>query len=168
MSVLEILIYPDPILRKKAKPVGIIDAKIERLAEDMIETMYAAPGIGLAAPQVGESIRLIVVDVTQKKEAPIVLINPEMISSEGECFEEEGCLSVPNLKEPIQRKQKIVIKGLNPEGNNIQISADGRLAIVLQHEIDHLDGVLIIDLISRLKRDIFKKKLLKKMNNKEA
>ncbi|MDY6853793.1 MAG: peptide deformylase [Thermodesulfobacteriota bacterium] len=162
MSVLEILKYPDPILRKQAKPVGIVDAKIKKFAQDMIETMYAAPGIGLAAPQVGESIRLIVVDITQKKEGPIVLINPKVISSEGECFEEEGCLSVPDLKEPILRKQKIFIKGLDIEGNTIQISADDLLAIVLQHEIDHLDGILIIDRISNLKRDIYKKKLQKK------
>ena len=167
MSVLEILKYPDPILRKKAKPIDRVDAKIKKLALDMIETMYAAPGIGLAAPQVGESIRLIVVDVTQKKEGPIVLINPKVISSEGECFEEEGCLSVPDLKESIPRKQKIVIKGLNIEGNAIQISADDILAIAFQHEIDHLDGILIVDMISSLKRDIYKKKL-KKKSKKEA
>lgn len=99
MSILKILTYPDPVLKKKAKPVEIIDERIKKLAEDMIETMYAAPGVGLAAPQVGESLRVITVDVTRKEEGLIVLINPEIISSEGECTEEEGCLSVPDFKE---------------------------------------------------------------------
>ncbi|MBI4619252.1 MAG: peptide deformylase [Desulfobacterales bacterium] len=162
MSILKILTYPDPVLKKKAKPVEIIDERIKKLAEDMIETMYAAPGVGLAAPQVGESLRVITVDVTRKEEGLIVLINPEIISSEGECTEEEGCLSVPDFKEIVQRKEKVLVKGLDLEGRKIQIPAEGLLAIAFQHEIDHLDGILIIDRVSRLKRDIFKKKLTKK------
>lgn len=162
MSVLKILTYPDPVLKKKAKPVEIIDERIKNLAEDMIETMYAAPGIGLAAPQVGESLRVITVDVTRKEEGLIVLINPEIISGEGECAEEEGCLSVPDLKEIVQRKEKVLVNGLDIQGRKIQIPAEGLLAIAFQHEIDHLDGILIIDRVSRLKRDIFKKKLTKK------
>lgn len=162
MSVLKILTYPDPVLKKKAKPVEIIDEKIKKLAEDMIETMYAAPGIGLAAPQIGESLRVITVDVTRKGEDLIVLINPEIILGEGECTEEEGCLSVPDLKEIVQRKEKVLVKGLDIQGRKIQIPAEGLLAIAFQHEIDHLDGILIIDRVSRLKRDIFKKKLKKK------
>ena len=162
MSTLEILTYPNPILRKAAKPIESIDEKIKKLASDMIETMYDAPGIGLAAPQVGESLRLITVDITQNREGRIVLVNPEIISYEGECNEEEGCLSFPNFKETIQRKQKVTIKGLDIQGKEIHIPAEGLLAIAFQHEIDHLDGILLIDRISRLKRDIFKKKLKKK------
>lgn len=162
MSVLKILTYPDPVLKEKSKPVEFINEKIKKLAEDMIETMYAAPGIGLAAPQVGESLRVITVDVTRKGEDLIVLINPEIISGEGECTEEEGCLSVPDLKEIVQRKEKVLVKGLDIQGRKIQIPAEGLLAIAFQHEIDHLDGILIIDRVSRLKRDIFKKKLKKK------
>ncbi|HCX90847.1 MAG: peptide deformylase [Deltaproteobacteria bacterium CG12_big_fil_rev_8_21_14_0_65_43_10] len=162
MSILKILTYPDPVLKEKSKSVEFIDEKIKKLAEDMIETMYAAPGIGLAAPQVGESLRVITVDVTRKGEDLIVLINPEIISGEGECAEEEGCLSVPDLKEIVQRKEKVLVKGLDIQGRKIQIPAKGLLAIAFQHEIDHLDGILIIDRVSRLKRDIFKKKLKKK------
>ena len=162
MSILKILTYPDPVLKEKSKSVEFIDEKIKKLAEDMIETMYAAPGIGLAAPQVGESLRVITVDVTRKGEDLIVLVNPEIISGEGECAEEEGCLSVPDLKEIVQRKEKVLVKGLDIQGRKIQIPAKGLLAIAFQHEIDHLDGILIIDRVSRLKRDIFKKKLKKK------
>lgn len=159
MSVLKILTYPDPILRKKANPVEVIDGRIEKLVEDMAETMYAAPGIGLAAPQVGESLRVITLDATREEKGLIVLINPEIISSEGECAEEEGCLSIPDFKEAIPRKKKILVKGLDTSGKERQIPAEGLLAIGFQHEIDHLDGILIIDRISRLKRDFFKKKL---------
>lgn len=162
MSILKIVAYPDPILRKKAKPVKIIDEKIKKLVEDMVETMYAAAGIGLAAPQVGESLRVITVDVTHKGEGLVALINPEIISSEGECAEEEGCLSVPDFKETVRRKKKVLVKGLDLEGKEIQIPAEGLLSITFQHEVDHLDGILIIDRVSRLKRDIFKKKLKKK------
>lgn len=162
MSILEILTYPDPVLRKKAKPVERIDERIKNLIEDMVETMYAAPGVGLAATQVGESLRVITIDVTHKEEGVIALINPEIISGEGECTEEEGCLSVPDFKETILRKKKVLVKGLDPEGKEREISAEGLLAIAFQHEIDHLDGILIIDRVSRLKRDIFKKKLKKK------
>ena len=165
MSILKILTYPDPVLKKKAKPVEMINVRIKNLVEDMLETMYAAPGIGLAAPQVGESLRVITVDVTRKEEGLIVLINPEIISGEGECTEEEGCLSVPDLKAIVQRKEKVLVKGLDLEGRKIQIPAEGLLAIAFQHEIDHLDGILIIDRVSRLKRDIFKKKLSKKRRN---
>ena len=162
MSILKILTYPDPVLRKKAKPVERIDERIKNLIEDMVETMYAAPGVGLAATQVGEPLRVIIIDVTRKEEGVIALINPEIISGEGECTEEEGCLSVPDFKETVLRKKKVLVKGLDPEGKEKEISAEGLLAIAFQHEIDHLDGILIIDRVSRLKRDIFKKKLQKK------
>ncbi|MFH1623691.1 MAG: peptide deformylase [Pseudomonadota bacterium] len=162
MSILKLLQYPDPILTEKANPVEVIDEKIKKLVEDMVETMYALPGIGLAAPQVGESLRVITLDVTRQGEELIVLINPEIVSSEGTCSEEEGCLSVSDFREAIQRKERLLVKGLDLEGREIQILAEGLLAITFQHEIDHLDGLLIIDRVSRLKRDIYKKKLQKK------
>ncbi len=163
MSLLTILTYPDPILRKRARPVETIDGNIEKLVEDMVDTMYAAPGIGLAAPQVGESLRIITVDVTEEREGLIVLINPEIISLEGDCAGEEGCLSIPGFKEVIPRKKKVVISGLDISGKEMRIPAEGILAISFQHEIDHLDGMVIIDRISGLKRDLFKKKLKKKI-----
>ena len=162
MSVLEILTYPDPILRNRGDPVETIDEKIRKLVQDMTETMYAAPGIGLAAPQIGESLRVITVDIARNGEGLIVMINPEIISSEGEYVDEEGCLSVPDFKESIRRKQKIVVAGLDIDGKNIQLTAEGLLAAAFQHEIDHLNGILIIDKVSRLKKDAFKKKLQKK------
>jgi len=162
MPVLEILAYPDPILKKKAEPVERIDEDIKKLVEDMAETMYMAPGVGLAAPQIGKSLRIIIVDATRTGDGFMALINPEIISSEGECKEEEGCLSVPDFKENIKRKEKVLVKGLDIKGNEVQLPADGLLAIALQHEIDHLDGILILDKVSRLKRDVFKKKLAKK------
>jgi len=162
MSILRILTYPDPILRKKAKPVDIVDGRIEKLVEDMAETMYAAPGIGLAASQVGESLRVIIVDLARNREGMIAMINPEIIFSEGECDEEEGCLSVPDFKETIRRRKKIIVSGLDINGKKIQIQAEDLLSAAFQHEIDHLDGILVIDRISRLKRDFFKRKLKKK------
>lgn len=168
MSVLKILTYPDPILRRKALPVETIDEGTEKLAKAMAETMYGAPGIGLAAPQVGESLRVITIDITPEKEGLITIINPEIIFSEGECAEEEGCLSVPDFKETISRKAKVVVQGMDTSGKEIQIPAEGILALCFQHEIDHLDGILVIDRVSRLKRDPFKKKLRKKRNNEEV
>ena len=162
MSVLEILTYPDPILRNRGDPVETIDEKIRKLVQDMTETMYAAPGIGLAAPQIGESLRVITVDIARNGEGLIVMINPEIISSEGEYVDEEGCLSVPDFKQSIRRKQKVVVVGLDIDGKNIQLTAEGLLAAAFQHEIDHLNGILIIDKVSRLKKDAFKKKLQKK------
>jgi len=162
MSVLKIVKYPDPILRKKGEPVEIIDGKIKKLVKDMVETMYTAQGIGLAAPQVGESLRVITVDITHKGDQLIALINPEIIYYEGECTEEEGCLSLPDFKEAIQRKKKILVKGLNIAGDEVQIPAEDLLSNAFQHELDHLDGILVIDRVSKLKRDIFKNKLRKK------
>ncbi|MDY7032692.1 MAG: peptide deformylase [Thermodesulfobacteriota bacterium] len=162
MSVLEILKYPNPILRNRGDPVETIDEKIRKLVQNMTETMYAAPGIGLAAPQVGESLRVITVDLARNGEGLITMVNPNIISSEGEYVDEEGCLSVPDFKDSIRRKQKIVVAGLDIDGKNIQLTAEGLLAAAFQHEIDHLNGILIIDKVSRLKKDAFKKKLKKK------
>jgi peptide deformylase len=164
MAILEILQYPHPILKKKTQPIQKIDPTIRRLIQDMAETMYAAPGVGLAAPQVGHPLRLAVLDVTPANQAKnlVVLINPEIVVTEGECLWEEGCLSVPDYSEEVKRKKKIVVRCQNLEGENMEVVGDNNLlSIALQHEIDHLDGILFIDRLSKLKRDLFKKKLQK-------
>jgi peptide deformylase len=161
MAVLEILHFPNPILNKKALPVQTIDATIRQLAKDMAETMYAAPGVGLAAPQVGHSLRLAVIDITpadQPKNLQ-VLVNPEIIDAEGECNWEEGCLSVPGCSEDVKRMKKITVRYQNLEGATLEIVGEDLLAVALQHEIDHLDGILFIDRLSRLKKSLLKKKL---------
>lgn len=168
MAVLPILIYPDPILKQKSIPVEIIDDEIVNLAENMLETMYQAPGtgVGLAAPQVGRNQRLIVIDINRRAEEPgdskpIILVNPEIVESEGEITYDEGCLSVPGYTVDITRSEKIKVCGLDLQGNSVEIEADELLAIILQHEIDHLDGNLIIDHVSPLKRELYRRKLKK-------
>lgn len=164
MAVLEIRKYPDEVLKKKALPVDNIDKDLQRLIDNMIETMYAAPGIGLAAPQVGVSKRLIVIDVSTKDEKHplIVLINPEIIEADGFIDSEEGCLSVPGYTSTIKRAGRVVVKGLDRNGKPVQIEGTGLFARALQHEIDHLDGVLFVDRMSSIKREFFKKRYLKK------
>lgn len=163
MSVLAIKKYPDEVLKKKALPVEKIDKALQRLIDDMIETMYDAPGIGLAAPQVGASIRLIVLDVNIEDEEsePVVLINPEITETDGLVESEEGCLSVPECQTKVKRAEKVTVKGLDRDAKEITIEADGLFARALQHEIDHLNGVLILDRISPLKRDLYKRKMVK-------
>lgn len=155
-----ILTYPNPELKKKSVPVTIITDKIRELARDMAETMYDAPGVGLAAPQIGVHQRVIVIDVSPKDEPSnlIVAINPEIVHAEGESYEEEGCLSVPKYAANVRRHAKVVVKALDPEGEEVTYQADGLLAIAFQHEIDHLDGALFVDHLSPLKKDIFRKK----------
>ncbi|HAK87928.1 MAG TPA: peptide deformylase [Nitrospiraceae bacterium] len=164
MAVLEIRKYPDEVLKKKALPVENIDRSLQRLIDDMIETMYAAPGIGLAAPQVGISKRLIVIDVSlgEEKNSLIVLINPEIMDTEGIADSDEGCLSVPGYNSTIKRAEKVTVKGLDRNGKPVQIEGDEMLARALQHEIDHLDGILFVDRMSSIKKEFFKKKYLKK------
>jgi len=163
MAILEIKKYPDKVLRLKAEPVRTIDNNILRLIDDMIETMYAARGIGLAAPQVGVSLRVIVVDVSirEKGQGLITLINPEVLSIRGEIEGEEGCLSLPDYRAEIKRAREITLLGIDKEGKKIEIGGNGLLARALQHEIDHLDGTLIIDRISPIKREIFKRRFRK-------
>ena len=164
MATLPILKYPNPILKKKSRPVLKIDPAIHQLVQDMAETMYAAPGVGLAAPQVGCSLRLAVVDITPADQAKnlMVLINPEVIAAEGECSWEEGCLSIPEYTQEVKRKKRIVVRYQDLQGEKREIVGDDNLlSIALQHEIDHLEGVLFIDRISRLKRELFRKKLQK-------
>lgn len=158
----EIVIYPDPVLRKKAREVKRIDDRVARLAAEMAETMYAAPGIGLAAPQVGVSERVILVDVTgpERKEL-ITLVNPVIVEKEGMVIFEEGCLSLPEVREKVERAAQVLVRGYDLDEREREIEAEGLLAIALQHEIDHLNGVLFIDYLSRLKRDMIERKLRK-------
>jgi peptide deformylase len=155
-----ILTYPDPELKKKSAPVTVINEKVRELARDMAETMYAAPGVGLAAPQIGVHQRIIVIDVAGQDEPPalITAINPVIIHADGDAYEEEGCLSVPKYAANVRRHARVVVKGLNLDGEEVAWRADNLLAIAFQHEIDHLDGILFIDHISQLKRDIFRRK----------
>jgi peptide deformylase len=156
----KILSYPDPELKKKSLPVTIINDKTAELVRDMAATMYAAPGVGLAAPQIGIHQRIAVIDVSAKDEMPvlIVAINPVIIHADGESYEEEGCLSVPKYAANVRRHARVVVKALNLDGEEITYKADDLLAIAFQHEIDHLDGILFIDHLSPLKRDMFRKK----------
>ncbi len=163
MSVLDVLTYPQAKLRKKSGSVRKISEEIKSLIRDMKETMYASGGIGLAAPQVGVSQRVIVVDVTpyDPEQEPFALINPEIVSGDGGVESEEGCLSVPGLVETIERKERVTVRGLDEEGKEVEIEASGMLAICLQHEIDHLDGLTVVERLSPLKRGMIRKKLKK-------
>lgn len=164
MSVLEIKKYPDKVLAQKAAPVTVIDRYLQRLIDDMLETMYAAPGIGLAAPQVGVSKRLIVIDIGLREEERIpliVLINPEIVGNEGEIESEEGCLSIPGYLTAVKRAERVVVQGMNRDGLPVEVTGEGLLSRALQHEIDHLDGMLLIDRISSIKREFFKKRFQK-------
>ncbi|MCJ7487362.1 MAG: peptide deformylase [Candidatus Aminicenantes bacterium] len=163
MALREILIIGHPTLIKKAEPVERIDKDIVRLAGDMVETVHAAPGIGLAAPQVGVSQRLIVVDLSvgARKDDLIVLVNPEIVRKEGEVTCEEGCLSVPDIREKVARPYRVTVSGLDLEGQPVEVDAEDLLARVLCHEIDHLDGILFVEKLSPLKRKLIKNKLKK-------
>lgn len=161
MALLPILRYPDPRLQKKAAPVSIVDASIRKLVADMAETMYAAPGIGLAATQVDRHIRLIIIDVTENKSKLQVFINPEIINKSGDCESEEGCLSVPGIYESVTRAEEVTVKALDLDGQAFELTADGLLAVCIQHEIDHLNGKVFVNYLSRLKQQRIKEKLIK-------
>jgi peptide deformylase len=164
MAVLSICKLPDPVLRQAAQEITEINGKTQRLIDAMGDTMYAAPGLGLAANQVGQLQRLIVFDVAHKEKGPRhlqVVLNPCIVEREGEIVHEEGCLSVPDLSADVRRHAKVLVKGLDREGKPIEITGEGLLAVVLQHEIDHLDGILFIDHISRLKRSLYLRRLKK-------
>lgn len=170
MARLEILTFPDPRLARKSTPVETVDDTIRQLIDDMFETMYAAEGVGLAAPQVGVTKRLIVVDCAQKHDEagkliesqPIAVVNPLITHKEGQIVWEEGCLSVPEYTDDVDRAAKVVCEGLDRDGKPLRIEAEGLLAVCLQHEIDHLEGVLFVDRLSRLKQSLVKKKLKKR------
>lgn len=178
MAKLEIKTFPDPVLKKKALPVEKVTAEYKKLAKDMLETMYDAPGIGLAAPQVGVSIRMVVIDtrpyddndkvdtermteLEQKVKFPVILFNPVITKKDGKTTYEEGCLSVPGFVEEVQRAKDIEVVGLDENGEKITIHTDGLLAICVQHELDHLDGKLFIDRLSPLKSGMIKDKIRK-------
>ena len=168
MARLTILEFPDPRLRTRATPVTVFDEALSRLIDDMFETMYAAPGIGLAASQVNVHKRLIVIDVSENHDAPRVFINPEILSREGATVGEEGCLSVPNIFDKVQRAQKIRIRAQDRSGATFEEDLEGLLAVCLQHEMDHLEGKLFVDYLSDLKRERIRKKLEKERRDRAA
>ena len=161
MAKLKILEYPDPRLRTRAKKVEKVDDKLRQLIDDMFETMYAAPGIGLAATQVNVHQRILVADVSDDQSQPVVLINPEIIAADDEGVSEEGCLSVPGIYESVRRFQHVRVSSLDRDGNQTEVEAFGLLAVCIQHEMDHLDGKLFVDYLSELKRQRIRKKMEK-------
>ena len=167
MAVLPIKIYPDPILRDPGAVVSDFNLDLRKFLDSMADTMYHAEGIGLAAPQVGVSRRVAVVDVSQESQERIDLVNPKIISKSGSVPSEEGCLSIPKYRETVKRSEKIVVQAQDGAGKEFELQAEGLLAICLQHEIDHLDGVLFIDHLSRLKRELFKRWLKKQQSEIE-
>lgn len=162
MARLTILEFPDPRLRTKAAPVAAVDDQIRRLADDMLETMYAAPGIGLAATQVDVHQQLLVLDISEEANEPLVLINPEILESAGDCASEEGCLSVPGYAEKVKRAESIRVRALDRDGQTREFDAEGLLAVCIQHEMDHLEGKLFIDYLSEMKRGRIRKRLEKR------
>lgn len=163
MAKLPILLYPSPVIRKKSLPVTSIDGQLQRFIDDMVETMYAAPGMGLAAPQVGALKRVIVLDPShdRARARPQVLINPVLVTGEGQVVEEEGCLCIPDLNEPVSRFKQVIVKGYDRNEKEVILEGADMLARILQHEIDHLDGVLFIDRLSTAKRLLLKRRLKK-------
>ena len=161
MALLKIVHYPDPRLHKVAQPIARVDDNIRALVADMAETMYAAPGIGLAATQVDRHVRLIVVDISESKDDLKVFINPEILSASGQSEHEEGCLSVPGIYDRVTRPERIRVRALDREGQPFELETDGLLAVCIQHEIDHLDGKVFVEHLSRLKQERILKKLKK-------
>ena len=162
MTILNILEFPDPRLRTVAKPVKQVDSAVKQLIEDMFETMYAAPGIGLAATQVNVHQQIVVIDVSDEQTEPLVFINPVITTLEGDQHEyDEGCLSVPGFYETVSRPEKVLVKYLDREGKSVEMQPEGLLAVCIQHEVDHLQGKLFVDYLSALKRQRIKKKLEK-------
>ena len=165
MAALSILQFPDPRLRTKAQPVAAVDESIKTLVRDMFETLYKAPGIGLAATQVNVHKRVVVIDVSADRSEPRVFVNPELQVSGPQVETEEGCLSVPGHYEPIVRREKAQVEALDSDGQPFRLNADGLLAVCIQHECDHLEGKLFVDYLSSLKRTRIQKKLLKSQRN---
>ncbi len=165
MALLPILTYPDPLLSQVSHPVAAVDRTLVELAESMAETMYAAPGVGLAAPQVGHSLNLVVIDVAKEEERgnPLFLFNPRIVAAAGQVVYEEGCLSVPDYTADVDRFASVVLEAQDREGRPVTIQAEGLLAICIQHELDHLQGRLFLDRISPLKRALYRKRRLKQL-----
>jgi peptide deformylase len=168
MSLRTILEFPDPRLRARALPVKRFDAELSRLVDDMFETMYAAPGIGLAAPQVDVQLRLLVIDVSEERNQPLVLINPEILAREGVEVTEEGCLSVPGIYDQVQRAARVRVRAQDRNGEVFERDYEGTLAVCVQHEMDHIDGKLFVDYLSDLKRERIRKKLQKERKTRAA
>jgi peptide deformylase len=168
MSMLNILEYPDPRLRTKAAPVEQVDDAVRTLIDDLFETMYAAPGVGLAATQVNVHRRVLVIDISEDRSQPIALINPEIILRNGEGLLEEGCLSVPGIYDKVKRAEQIRVRSLDREGQSFEIDAEGLLAVCIQHEMDHLEGKLFVDYLSDLKRTRIRSKLEKERKSRST
>lgn len=168
MALLPILEYPDPRLRERALPVTAFDEALGQLIEDMLETMYAAPGIGLSATQVNVRRRLLVIDVSEKHDEPLVFVNPEIVSREGAAKTEEGCLSVPGIFDQVERAARVRVRAQDRMGEWFEQDYEGMLAVCLQHEMDHLDGKLFVDYLSDLKRERIRKKLDKERKERKA
>ena len=168
-KIYEIVKYPDPVLAKKGEPVTVFDDKLKTLVDDMFASMYEAQGIGLAAPQIGISQRIAIIDVSFRKnpEEKIALINPEIIEREGTQYEEEGCLSLPDIRDKVKRAAKVKVRAQDVKGEWFEIEGEELLSRAFQHEIDHLDGVLFIDRISRLKKDLTIRRIKKLIKNDE-
>jgi peptide deformylase len=161
MTKLAILEYPDPRLRTTAEPIAVVDDAVRQLADDMLETMYAAKGVGLAASQVDVHRRLLVLDVSETRDRPLVLINPEIVAAEGRAPGEEGCLSLPGIYDKLERAERIKVRALDRNGASFELDADGMLAVCIQHEMDHLEGKLFVDYLSELKRQLIRRRLQK-------
>ena len=168
MSVLPIRLYPDPVLRVRCPPVESFDKALQTLIGDMTETMHAAPGIGLAAPQIGEELRLALVDLSvgEEPDALLILVNPEIISSSGKASDSEGCLSIPDYTEKVTRPETIVVRAQDENGESYELEADGLLARAIQHELDHLNGVLFVDHLRGLRRERARR-MLKRLQEEE-
>jgi len=172
MAIREIRKYPDPVLRKQTDPVRTIDGTIQRLIDDLVETMHDAPGVGLAANQVGVPLQVAVIDLSTREDPArrhplLVIINPEILSMEGAVIEEEGCLSIPEYTETVKRAQKVKVRALDRDGKSFEVEAEGLMAKALQHEIDHLNGLLFVDRLSVLKKNIFKRRHRKAVAEKQ-
>lgn len=168
MALLTILEYPDPRLRTRAEPVAEVDSRVRKLIDDLFETMYKAPGVGLAATQVNVHLRVLVVDVTEDHSRPLALVNPRIIERSGEGTLEEGCLSVPGIYETVVRADRIRVQAFGRNGKLQDIVAEGLLAVCIQHEMDHLEGKLFVDYLSELKRTRIRKRLEKELRNREG
>jgi peptide deformylase len=168
MTRLTILEYPDPRLRTRAQPVQVVDAALRRLIDDMFETMYAAKGIGLAATQVNVHLRLLIADLSEEKDEPLVFVNPEIVTRTEIGEMQEGCLSVPGFYEEVERAHRVRVRALGRDGKAFEMEAEGLLAVCIQHEMDHLDGKLFVDYLSELKRTRIRKKLEKDQRQRAA
>jgi len=168
MTKLAILEYPDPRLRNKAEPIASVDDAVRRLVDNMLETMYAAKGVGLAATQVDVHVRVLVLDSSDERNQPLVLINPEILAADGRAPVEEGCLSVPGIYEKLQRATHIRVRALDRDGIRFEMDAEGLLAVCIQHEMDHLEGKLFVDYLSELKRQLIRRRLEKERRQRST